>query len=558
MKNILLFLLAMNFSYLQAQHCWPASAQTELDINNIRAKLLNGGDMWWDGVSNGGYQFPKADTSNGQIPENLITAGALWMTALDANGDLKCAAQTYRNQGHEFWPGPLVYGQTGISDITCTNFDRFFPILRTELNAHIDRINDASETLNTATIAANILQWPGKGNLYLEETYNMPILNDLAPFQDCNENGIYDPENGDYPLMKGDQSIFWVINDLGNTHGRSGGEPLGVEIQCLAYAYIANNDVNNATFYDYKILKKTPGNLTDFYFSQFVDPDIEGYDDDYIGCDTTLNYSFAYNAVNTPTGAGSPPIAIAQFLKTPNNLGMSSFSNLKNSSGPGGPIATDGAYHKNFQTGKDGNGSLVTCGGYGVGGTVATKFLYPGNPSEGNNYTGTCTDWSECSASTTPDDRRLLMTSGPYDLNTNSPLEFTVAVMVAETDASTYTGCPDKNTVINPVVNTVNNFIATVNDKPYTCKVLNGITDFNAKANLVSIYPNPTNNYLMIKTAAGFEINTIQIFDLIGSEVKANIETNKIDVAHLNKGVYTLKINSKKLSKTLVKKFVVR
>ena len=25
-----------------------ASAQTDLNINNVRARLLNGGDMWWD------------------------------------------------------------------------------------------------------------------------------------------------------------------------------------------------------------------------------------------------------------------------------------------------------------------------------------------------------------------------------------------------------------------------------------------------------------------------------------------------------------------------------
>ena len=28
--------------------CEPASQQADLDINNVRTRILNGGDMWWD------------------------------------------------------------------------------------------------------------------------------------------------------------------------------------------------------------------------------------------------------------------------------------------------------------------------------------------------------------------------------------------------------------------------------------------------------------------------------------------------------------------------------
>src|ERR1035437_3423353 len=29
-------------------NCVPGSAKTDLDINNVRATMLTGGDMWWD------------------------------------------------------------------------------------------------------------------------------------------------------------------------------------------------------------------------------------------------------------------------------------------------------------------------------------------------------------------------------------------------------------------------------------------------------------------------------------------------------------------------------
>ena len=38
--------------------CSPASQSQDLDINNVRTKILNGGDMWWD-LNNPKYEVPK-------------------------------------------------------------------------------------------------------------------------------------------------------------------------------------------------------------------------------------------------------------------------------------------------------------------------------------------------------------------------------------------------------------------------------------------------------------------------------------------------------------------
>ena len=37
----------------------------------------------------------------------------------------------------------------------------------------------------------------------------------LAPFVDQKGDGIYDPTEGDYPDIEGDQAIWWVMNDVG-------------------------------------------------------------------------------------------------------------------------------------------------------------------------------------------------------------------------------------------------------------------------------------------------------------------------------------------------------
>src|SRR5438552_612405 len=81
--------------------CSPAQAQTDLAINNVRTTILAGGDMWWN-LSSARYEIPI----NGK--KHSLFAGSLWIGGLDAGGQLKVAAMTYRQNGNDFWPGPLT------------------------------------------------------------------------------------------------------------------------------------------------------------------------------------------------------------------------------------------------------------------------------------------------------------------------------------------------------------------------------------------------------------------------------------------------------------------
>ena len=70
--------------------CTPATAQVDLDINNVRAKILDAGDMWWDifGTQTARYQVPKVtnpDGSAGIGPSSQFTT-SLWIGGYDAGG----------------------------------------------------------------------------------------------------------------------------------------------------------------------------------------------------------------------------------------------------------------------------------------------------------------------------------------------------------------------------------------------------------------------------------------------------------------------------------------
>jgi len=101
--------------------CTVPQAKTELSINNVRASLLTGGDLWWD-LNDAGYKVPK------DMGVSAIFAGAVWMGGFDSVGNLKVAGQTYRSQTrNDYFAGPLdENGET--NPAICNQWDRFFRV----------------------------------------------------------------------------------------------------------------------------------------------------------------------------------------------------------------------------------------------------------------------------------------------------------------------------------------------------------------------------------------------------------------------------------------------
>ena len=64
-----------------ANTCNPASQSADLDVNNVRTKLLNGGDMWWD-LNNPKYEVPKINDPNA-VRKHALFSGAIWIGGKD-------------------------------------------------------------------------------------------------------------------------------------------------------------------------------------------------------------------------------------------------------------------------------------------------------------------------------------------------------------------------------------------------------------------------------------------------------------------------------------------
>ena len=437
-----------------AAGCSPSSSQTDLDVNNVRATILGGGDMWWN-LSDAQYEIPKG----GGI--NSLFAGSLWIGGVDAGGQLKVAAMTYRQGGNDFWPGPLDVATATITPEECTKWDKHFKINRADVEEYVARFG-VDPTYTDDMIPSSITDWPAHGNGAQDHF--------LAPFFDANGNGFYEPYDGDYPdynitgdndnaSLYGDQTLFWIFNDKGNIHSETEADPIGLEIHAQAFGFTADNEINDMTFYNYKIINRSTLPLTDVYFGQWVDPDLGYYLDDYVGCDVNLGLGICYNGDAEDEGAQgygfNPPAVGVDFFQGPladendgidndrdgdidepgEQIIMSKFVYYNNDfTVRGNP--ENGTHIYNYLRGIWKDNVPMTYGGDGKGsGPGATNelcnFMFPGvsDPDFPNQ------EWSEVTANNLPADRRFLQSAGPFTLEPGAVNTITTGVVWARANA---------------------------------------------------------------------------------------------------------------------------
>ncbi|MFY9407333.1 MAG: hypothetical protein WBI52_08380, partial [Bacteroidales bacterium] len=303
-----------------AAGCLAGAFYTELNINNVRTRINSGGDMWWDLQTAGGrgtaqYEIPKGSKKTSMF------AGALWIGGIDVNGQLKLAAQRYRQIGVDFFPGPLsTDGAAFIDADECTRWDKIWTIYRKDVDQFLAWWTEDSANISSYPIPKYFFDYPAHGDPTKGQSFY------IAPFYDHNGDGTYNPYDGDYPyydidnslckqelptletemeyvfggimadqVLKGDQTLFWVFNDRGNIHTETQGQQIGFEIRAQAFAFTTNDEINNMTFYSFEIINRSTYTLYETYMSLWTDPDLGYAWDDYLGCDVERGLGYCYN-----------------------------------------------------------------------------------------------------------------------------------------------------------------------------------------------------------------------------------------------------------------------
>ena len=552
-----------------------------LDINNVKAGITNRNDMHWDigGTQNAMYEVPKGSGAHSNF------ASGLWIGGLDNGGQLHGAAQTYRQGGVDFWPGPLKVTDASIDSATSVQYDKIWKVSYTEINDFINNYNAGNVQNGSYTIPNGILTWPGNGDISKDQAAL------LAPFEDINSDGVYNPMDGDYPKIKGDQALFFIYNDKLAAHSTSF-TPMGIEVQGMAYAYgcpaVTNghNELTYTTFYDYKIINRSSTNYHDVFISMWSDVDLGYYGDDYIGSNVTDNYGYAYNGdgfddtVGGTVGYGSYiPAQGFNIVKGPlanlndgidnNNNGtidevgedckLNKF-NFFNNSFAGVPLQTtdpaNGTEFYDVMNGKWRDGTPLTCGGTGYGGVINTNWAYPGDPigTVSSDPANNCGNWVE---NGTNGDRRMILSSGPFTLNAGQIQEVEYA-FVTSFDSSAAFGGSMSLGKLKTDIQKINTFYNQVN-KPNCLQAINvGLTEV-IRQNDFALYPNPAKSSITISsTIIGTVKVNYEIVDVLGKVVVQSENTGSdkfsINISDLNSGIYFLRLQVN--NSIVVKKFV--
>ncbi|MGO3237699.1 MAG: T9SS type A sorting domain-containing protein, partial [Psychroflexus halocasei] len=75
-------------------------------------------------------------------------------------------------------------------------------------------------------------------------------------------------------------------------------------------------------------------------------------------------------------------------------------------------------------------------------------------------------------------------------------------------------------------------------------------------AEMISVYPNPTSDFVQLNLPSHIEVTSVQMFDLLGKNIDVELNNNKLDLTSFAEGVYMISIetNQGKLTKKIIKK----
>jgi hypothetical protein len=449
-----------------------------------------------------------------------------------------------------------------------------------------------------------ILTWPGNGDV------SMGQAEKLAPFVDLNGDGIYEPMQGDYPEVRGDQSLFFIFNDIRGNHLESFGSKLGIEIHGMAYAFDIPSDsaIKNTVFLYYKIFNRSLTTYDSTLIGIFADIDLGWPIDDLVGCDVERNTYFSYNG-DTIDGSGQsyaygahPPAQGVTLLAGPfmdpdgkddprfdaygnrlcdvsvngfhfgdsiidnERLGMQRFLMFNNSLSGFPDYMSDPDYAPEYYAMLNGiwkDGSHMIYGGNGNASTGGygpeCRFMFPGESDTLNWGTGCIPpygpkNWTEETAGNNPGDRRGIIGTGPFTFGPGDVQELDIAFVWARDYDGTFPYCS---------VDKLRSMVDIVNEAFLTNKLSNGEIIYGMEEDPmtqempVNIYPNPTSQSVTIDLLTNDIKEPVSVFILNNqgicvakTEIPNGAGSETISLSSIPSGFYFVRIVSGKQQTT--------
>ena len=493
-----------------------AQQQTTLDVNNWVVHLSDNGTLFRNPVNQEPTFFHKTEKAS------TVFAGHLWFADELPNGQLLTAAGTFDSFGSDFESGAH-------RTLSVTNTRSLIKINRSEITDHQARFNDPAYEM-----PASIRDWPASGNVANGEFI------DLAPFVDVNGNKCYDPHNGDYPAIRGDQAVYIIYNDGFQPKMATGSDPLDIEVHTMVYAWAGENDpeLANAVFVNVTVANRSDRDYHSFRSGMWVDFDLGNAFDDYIGSDPENNSFFIYNGDNddeiqggsAPGFGVSPPAFGVRFI----NHEMSNFMYYNNGGGIiGDPnAATD--YYNYMQTRRK-DGTPVKDHN-----DTETNYMFGGNVLSDS-------EWTEMTEGNPPGDRRGVGSLAPIVLKSGERFSFDAVFGYGRS-----TGLNDQRLNVIRLRDNLDaaeaffleqNFDPSVLATNTDCEIT-GTEDIDGSLSTLQLYPNPATNRVQF---SGARVQSATLWSLDGQQLLDHKPVNNqiLDIPRwIPDGIYILQVDA--------------
>lgn len=412
------------------------------DGNNISTVHGNHGNFSdYDVTGSSGTEWPKGSG------KTVIFQAGPWLMSGKSRAagtstwvdELRSAAAEYTS---EFVPGTL----DGV-----TNEGHLYQINRVELDAFLE--NDyatysSMSALLPITVVSGITVYTElqERTFPTDDFLNWPVAAG-APWVDANDDGVYNIEDGDHPDILGDMFHWYVMNDgdAGQHTPLWQTAPMNVEVQTSVFGFNQSGPLGDIAFFRWVMINKGADDLDSVFVSIWHDDDNGSANDDLVGCDTVNSIGYTYNDTDGDVMYGvEAPCVASDFFQAPlvnspgdtasiltwslangyhlrsvpdkRSLGMTSFVPYIN----GDPALIDPNTAEQAYNYMNGFIGLTGLPFEDPNGNVA-KYVFSGDPVTGSGWT----DDHE------PDDRRYLMSSGPFYLGSGDTVEVVGSIIVA-------------------------------------------------------------------------------------------------------------------------------
>lgn len=288
---------------------------------------------------------------------------------------------------------------------------------------------------------------PGPRRDAYEKDYNEWPFDDGAPY-------VIDKDGKKVPQFIGDEVLWCVSNDMDVARSTYtyGTNPMGLEQQMTVFGFNRTGDLGDMVFKKYTIINKGTLTLRDMYLCYWSDTDLGNASDDYTGCDTVLKLGYTYNGDNNDEnyyGAAPPSVGyvffqgpmvestpsdsakfLAQWRHGFRNLPMTGFSFYINMAGtryidPDQGRASGSTQFYYYMTGRNYYGEQFI----DPKTNQPVNIILSGDPVAGTGWYEGPQGWPAGYAP--PEDRRHLMSSGPFNMAPGDTQEVVVGIVIA-------------------------------------------------------------------------------------------------------------------------------